>query len=134
MKIERNKLLAISALIAVLIYLLIEPGSPVNLSNILFKYESSLLVPAFYMLVSISVSTLFFFVIRIETFNKWLKYVLSWFLPLSFLVIASGTDGAQFGWMPKTALAQVMGTLLVLVTLGFVIVQTLLPKMQKNKK
>ncbi|MCA9362233.1 hypothetical protein KC906_02570 [Candidatus Kaiserbacteria bacterium] len=46
-----------------------------------------------------------------------------WFAPLAVIVIASGTDGSGYVWLPRTDLSVIVGSVLVVITLIFALVQ-----------
>lgn len=96
--------------------------SKVN-QGVFFEWESVLLAPIFFVSLSylFSIFILFFFPDTI--FRLWLRRIVSWFLPLSLLLIASGTTGNNLAWIPRTDLAIFSGTALVILTLMFALVQ-----------
>lgn len=88
---------------------------------------------AFWMTCGVLVSGFIFLFLNDYLLKKWLKYILSWFLPVSFIVVSVGDSGSQILQVPKSALALFMGGLLVFVTIVFVVGYPIYSR-TKNKK
>jgi len=123
----------ITSVLCILIFLVIEPSSPFSMSDSLFIYESSFMEPLFFMLLGISISSLILIFYKKINFFVWTRKILVWFLPISLVMVAAGSDGAQFGTVSRTVTAQVMGTLLVIITAILITFQVFIEK-KKNKE
>ena len=64
---------------------------------------------------------LLFFIDQIT--RLWWKKFMVWFAPLAVILIASGTDGSGYVWLPRTDLSVIVGSVLVVITLIFALVQ-----------
>ena len=54
--------------------------------------------------------------------KSWYVQVLSWFVPLSIILIASGNTSSSYAWLPRASLALLCGQALVVITVLFVLV------------
>ena len=87
-------------------------------------YNDSLIVDplSFASLYALVISIVFLFFSE-TVFKKWLRKVVSWFLPLSVILILTGTDGNSYTWLSRTDITIFMGVVLVAITLVFALVQ-----------
>jgi energy-coupling factor transporter transmembrane protein EcfT len=99
-----------------------------NISNIVddefkrYSYQSNFetLLIVFLTYLALNLLLLFF---SEKIFKLWLRKIVSWFLPVSLFLIWAGGGGNSYTTPDKTTYAIVLGFVLVVVTLGFALVQ-----------
>ena len=119
-----NKVLLITSLVILfLLIVLTEPAFKWLHHGIFNSLEDSILEPIFYLTMGISTCSLIFVFLEIILFKRWLTKILSWFLPVSLLIIFTSN---VYGGIPqpgRTDVAALFSTLLVFITVIFILVQ-----------
>ena len=120
----KTKQLLTGSVIAIAgLLLLTEPATYFIHQGLLNTYEASLLEPIFFFLIGFSVSLTILLFFTEKIFKLWVNKFAIWFIPLSVLVIASGSVGVSYGWPTRTSFALNLGVLIVIATLIFALVQ-----------
>ncbi|MCA9397965.1 hypothetical protein KC573_03980 [candidate division WWE3 bacterium] len=100
-----------------------EPATHFLHGGMFVVYEPILLEPIFFSFIALAVSSAILLSSTEETSRLWWKKFMVWFAPLAVIVIASGTDGSGYVWLPRTDLSVIVGSVLVVITLIFALVQ-----------
>lgn len=106
-------------LVSISTFLFIELLWPESLFEIKRSYNATILEPLSYYTFALSLSSIILFFFSQRIFEKWFKNILSWFLPLSVLLIISGTTSSAYAWFSRTDLAIISGSLLVIITIFY---------------
>ena len=105
------------------LYSFVEFVSTEGVKNFRLYNDSLIIDPlSFASLYALVISIVFLFFSE-NIFQKWLRKVVSWFLPLSVILILTGTDGNSYTWLSRTDITIFMGVVLVAITLVFALVQ-----------
>ena len=120
---DSKKLLTLSFVFSVGILLLTESTFHVLNRGAFSDLEGVLLAPLFFVVTSYLISSVILLFFSDHIFKRWLRQIVSWFLPVSIIVIWFGSGGNDFVSPDKTDLAIVMGYVLSIVTFVFALVQ-----------
>lgn len=111
-------------------FVLLVSLSVINLSVIGTKYEdnfglynSSIFEPLLVVTLFIFLSSFSLLFFSDQIFHRWLKNIISWYAPLAFLLILSGTTGGSYVWLPRVDVAVLVGWVLVVITVLFSLIQ-----------
>ncbi len=119
-----NKILFSSSLATVLILIIsTEPSFKFLHKGIFNNYEEMVLEPLFIFAVAFFISSIILLFFSGETFSKWLSGFVSWYGPLSIILIMTGTTGSSYAWFSRSDIATFLGIVLVAVTLVFALMQ-----------
>lgn len=120
----KKKNLLISFLLVSAILVATEPTFSSLNKGVFLGWESSFLEPLFFVSISYFFSTVILLPFSNTIFHRWLKYIVSWFLPLSLIILtaASPTRGSVVSF-DRTEYAIALGFVLTAMTLIFALVQ-----------
>lgn len=122
MKNRRYIIIGGSLFLALLLFLT-EPATYKIHKGTFYGLEASVLEPLFFLIISVVVSTLILLFFSEKIFSLWKRKFMFWFLPLSILIIISGATEISYSWPTRTSLAITTGSIMVLGTLIFSLVQ-----------
>lgn len=120
-----SQMLVILIIFDLLLILITEPALKWLHKGLFNPMEDYLLEPIFYLSLGMITSCIILLFVKKVFFQKWLKNILSWFLPISLVIIFS-TD--VYGGIPqpgRTDTAWYFSFLLVLITVIFILFQRL---------
>jgi len=119
----KNKYFIFSIILFLTTYLLFGLTNFSFIDSFRDSYEDTIVDPITYIsLFSAAVSFILLF-FSSEIFKLWLRKIVSWFLPISTLIILINGDGQDIVGPDRTDLAIFFGFILVVVTLVFALVQ-----------
>lgn len=86
-------------------------------------YEKAFFEPFFFFSLAFFLSMVVLSFVNYEPYKVWLKKVALWYVPLSVVLILSGSTTSSYAWPSRGDMAAVLGAGLVAITLGFVLLQ-----------
>lgn len=111
-------------LTTLLILVITEPAFNFLNKGLFRGLEDILFAPLFYMLFSYSVSSIFLLFFSHRVFTIWLRKIISWFLPLSLIIlVAADPRAGGVVSFSRTDYAIGLGFLLITITLIFALIQ-----------
>ena len=120
MKKFRLALFTIPIVLLGIIFIMTEVGG-----SFVRKWNMSIIEPAIPLCIGLFLSIGMLMLFKIGIFVKWLKKIMTWFLPLSFLLIFSTDVGASYAWIARADMAIIIAGSMVALTLLFVLIQKL---------
>lgn len=96
--------------------------------NIFLDLNSRIFEPIFYWSVAVCLSAFLLLFFSQATYAAWYKKVFVWFVPLGLIITFLTNPGISFGGLSRLSTASTLGTLLVITTLLFALVQRFSPK------
>lgn len=87
-------------------------------------YNSSLLKPLNALFLYLVPVTLVVAISNNVTYTKWLKYLMSWFLPAAIVLISLASPSPNVASLSRTDIAQLSGQILLALTVAFALFDT----------
>ena len=119
MKKNQFTLIFVTILIMLILLNLFALGSVYE--NFFLRINGTIFEPSLYFTIGVTLSSMILFLSNEAVFQKWLRTIFSWFLPVCIILIISGTTGNSYAWLPRTDIAMLLGQGLVVGTLVFVL-------------
>lgn len=113
----KSLLLALS----LLIFVVVEIFWPDSLIEVKRFYNSSIFEPLGYISLSVGVTFFILMFFNNDIYVSWLKNLMTWFTPLSLVLILSGTTGSSYAWFSRSDLSIFFGVSLVIITTVYVL-------------
>jgi hypothetical protein len=87
------------------------------------SYTLGIVEPISYLALSLFVTSLVLLRVGASTYRRWLRGIFVWYVPVSVLIIAGGSTSTNPSSIARGDLAALLGTGLVIVTIGFIFIQ-----------
>lgn len=81
------------------------------------------ILTSFYFLTSLTCSSVILLFFNDKIFGLWLKKFMIWFVPVSVVLIATGSVEVNYGWPTRASMAINLGVIMFATTLIFALVQ-----------
>jgi hypothetical protein len=128
-----NKSVLISSTVLIITLLILtEPFFEIINQGFFAKFESNILEPLFFFSISYSAVSLFLLFFPEKIFQLWLHRIASWFLPISVILIWTGSDGNEYASLDRTSVSIVLGVTLLIISVVFVFIQRFYYKPQRD--
>ena len=118
-----KKLSKYSLITGLVLIFLTEPEFVSVHKGIFNDFESFLLEPIFIWSAFIFVSSIFLIFFSQEVFTNWYKKIFRWYLPLGLILTFLADTNVSYTFPNKVGFATLLGSILVVVTLIFALVQ-----------
>lgn len=121
--IKNKSILITSFAAAAAIIILTEPAFRSVHNGVFNSFESAFLEPIFIWTLSLLASSIILIAFSHEVFTLWYRKVFIWLVPIGLVITFLTAPGISFGGLSRLATASTLGTILVITTLVFALVQ-----------